>query len=804
MVWGQMSVRTADRSRLATESPRGGQTRRRAGAWIVTPMVAAAIALLSVGVVPASAVASGIGAGRLKITVVVPSGRRPGVVAVDGPGHYRRTLRGTAVLKGLRPGTYNVSARPIGVGRGEVEYASVRKRSVRIVRRQLTMDTVGYGTIAKSSVRALARAPLQVLGPADNPTGVVVPVASNLRVGQVIGYPPTAAQPAGVFGVVTAVRKTGSNETASFRQASLGDAFSKINLSEQVPVDLSGAATANSAHAAGLGAAFGWKALSCGTGSALKSLSLGVSYATLNLDLYQQRSFGPLAGSVTVDLAAKPSISLEIQGNCALTVPLTGDPRFVTTIPIGPFQVPVWAAVSLSVSADLGRPLQIDRTESIGAISGFSFNGTSVTPINNIHRKTITNTNTYGGGALNVQAGPMLNLYLGAPAIKGSIFVLDANASVGPMVQLTNKSGRCQINLFAQIQGALEAATNPKYPFTIGVGPFTTPPQQVGTCPWANSGAPRPPTPTGPGTTPSAGSSCTNGYAVPSPNSNPTGITTGPDGALWFTEQTANKIGRVTPAGVFTEYPLPTNFNYPSAIALGSDGALWFTENNSRIVRITTGGAMTVYPLPAAFYDPGALTAGPDGALWFTGDREIGRITTSGNVTEYSAPISPSSESGGLTVGPDAALWFTEYNGIGRISTTGVVTDYPVSGGPSAQTWGITSGPDGALWFTEFDSAQFNGNKIGRITTTGVITEYPLPADYSYPTGITAGPDGALWFAENGGNRIGRITTAGAVREYALAANCGPVDITTGPDGALWFTEQGGSPSMGEIAHIVP
>jgi hypothetical protein len=30
----------------------------------------------------------------------------------------------------------------------------------------------------------------------------------------------------------------------------------------------------------------------------------------------------------------------------------------------------------------------------------------------------------------------------------------------------------------------------------------------------------------------------------------------GPDGALWFAEQYGNKIGRVTTAGAFTEYPL--------------------------------------------------------------------------------------------------------------------------------------------------------------------------------------------------------------------------------------------------------
>jgi streptogramin lyase len=43
-------------------------------------------------------------------------------------------------------------------------------------------------------------------------------------------------------------------------------------------------------------------------------------------------------------------------------------------------------------------------------------------------------------------------------------------------------------------------------------------------------------------------------FSTPTVNSAPLGITTGPDGALWFTENAfvANKIGRVTTAGVIS------------------------------------------------------------------------------------------------------------------------------------------------------------------------------------------------------------------------------------------------------------
>src|ERR1700675_678123 len=40
------------------------------------------------------------------------------------------------------------------------------------------------------------------------------------------------------------------------------------------------------------------------------------------------------------------------------------------------------------------------------------------------------------------------------------------------------------------------------------------------------------------------------------PGSKPNYITTGPDGALWFTDAGTNKIGRITTSGQVTEYGL--------------------------------------------------------------------------------------------------------------------------------------------------------------------------------------------------------------------------------------------------------
>ena len=274
--------------------------------------------------------------------------------------------------------------------------------------------------------------------------------------------------------------------------------------------------------------------------------------------------------------------------------------------------------------------------------------------------------------------------------------------------------------------------------------------------------------------------------------SGPAGITAGPDGNLWFTEASQWRIGRITTAGVVTEFTGLTAGSTPVSITAGPDDKLWFTEQDAaQIGRITTLGAVTEFGAGiTAFANPENITAGPDGNLWFTEGHRIGRITTSGVVTEFSAGITAGANSnGGITTGPDGNLWFTEpnVNRIGRITITGVITEFNVGITGNASPSGITAGPDGNLWFTEF-----SGNRIGRITPAGVITEFStnLSAAAS-PYNITAGPDGNLWFTENNGNRIGRITPAGVITEFSagIAAGAGLFGITTGPDGNIWFTE---------------
>jgi len=289
-------------------------------------------------------------------------------------------------------------------------------------------------------------------------------------------------------------------------------------------------------------------------------------------------------------------------------------------------------------------------------------------------------------------------------------------------------------------------------------------------------------------------------YTIPTNNSFPIGITTGPDGALWFAEHKAARLGRITISGNITEFAnLSGKAHCPLFAVTGADGNIWVTADNDpsnkalenkhdnraslgSVLRVTPQGAVTEYPLPTQFSDPRQIVKGPDGAVWL-GESvgTVGTMTTSGALTEYNTP--DGSRPFGLGVGPDGALWFGESvnDELGRITVSGAISLYafPKNSGPT----GVVAGPDGNLWVTEFFA-----NKVAKVSTSGVIlSEYPTSA---YPRSIVAGSDGNLYFTEYGAGKIGQLTVGGVLTEIATPTpNSAPFSLTAGPDGNVWFTE---------------
>jgi streptogramin lyase len=287
-------------------------------------------------------------------------------------------------------------------------------------------------------------------------------------------------------------------------------------------------------------------------------------------------------------------------------------------------------------------------------------------------------------------------------------------------------------------------------------------------------------------------------FSLPS-GSGPTGIAAGPDGNLWFTEEGAGKIGKITPAGAITEYgPLPAKSEpYGITAGPGEEKALWFTDKGTgKIGKITTSGTLSEYAVGGS--EPLGITAGPDGNLWFAAENsgQIRKMTTSGSVTSYEVPKENCFSEGGsgcdpwnIAAGSDGNLWFTDpgTESIGRVTTSGAIKEYRVRQGESgSRPYGIVAGPEGDLWFTVLTTGV---KKLGKITTAGTITK--LKSSSGTLEGITAGPEGNLWFlnSASANSTIGQLTPSGLVTEYQLPAKSKPEFIATGSDENLWITD---------------
>jgi len=196
------------------------------------------------------------------------------------------------------------------------------------------------------------------------------------------------------------------------------------------------------------------------------------------------------------------------------------------------------------------------------------------------------------------------------------------------------------------------------------------------------------------------------------------GIAMGPDGDMWFTDHHSNSIGRITPTGTVTEYLLPTAGADPLDIVAGPDGNLWFVGGSFEVGKITTAGVITEYP--GGQYFQQAIAAGPDGNLYASTLYGVERITTQGVITSYTSPTTI--VWGDIVLGPDKQMWLTnmdpnrpfiqEFNPTTQTFSTGIQLS-------SIRLGGLTVGGDGDVWI-----ADYNGNSIfvyeENVTTIGI------------------------------------------------------------------------------------
>src|SRR5579884_627199 len=296
--------------------------------------------------------------------------------------------------------------------------------------------------------------------------------------------------------------------------------------------------------------------------------------------------------------------------------------------------------------------------------------------------------------------------------------------------------------------------------------------------------------------------SVTNEFAVPTANSQPGGITSAPDGFLYFAEQAAGKIGQVTTGGSFKEFSIATSGgtagNNAIDVAVGPDGQLWFTEQGAAPgVAAMSLSTDKIKEYPVAGSAPVSISSGAAAnTLAFTdpGHDAIGQInTTTGIVTETGIPSAAANPLGiAINSGDALHVYFTEDDAskIGVLNVvSNTIAEIPTLT-PAAGPTLIVQGPDGAMWFTENNVA-----KMGHLTLSGQLTEFPLSPATS-ATGLVTARDNNVYFGDPVQNKIGSISgiTPATVTEYAIpTANALPGRMTLGPDGRVYFTEVDGN-----------
>ena len=269
-------------------------------------------------------------------------------------------------------------------------------------------------------------------------------------------------------------------------------------------------------------------------------------------------------------------------------------------------------------------------------------------------------------------------------------------------------------------------------------------------------------------------------------------ITSGPDGNIWFTDFYGASIGRIDMSGKVKRFPTPTTGSEPYAITAGPDGNLWFTEQGpaNQVGRITTAGVITEFAVTinGTSYHPGnGIVTGPDHNLWFTtkSSNAIIRMTTAGVMTSFTNPNNCAGSR--ITVGSDGDLWYTlNCFAVERLTTAGVFTQYAL---PGEQAADIASASDDDLYFTEAGD-----HNVGKITTGGVVTLFTSP-QYVFSRGI-ARVGNQVWFVDEGSgpNEFGRLNIPSDTFAKPLTPKPAPLKpccaefLTAGSDGNVYFT----------------
>src|SRR4030095_16871927 len=123
------------------------------------------------------------------------------------------------------------------------------------------------------------------------------------------------------------------------------------------------------------------------------------------------------------------------------------------------------------------------------------------------------------------------------------------------------------------------------------------------------------------------------------PAAAPFGVASAPDGAVWATLPSSDQLVRIAPDGNTTAFDVPTRNSGLGDIVVAPNGAVYFLEMTANRIGHLVGGRFEEFAVPTPRSGLMALAVAPDGAAWFTELRghRLGRLRD-GTITEFELP----------------------------------------------------------------------------------------------------------------------------------------------------------------------
>ncbi len=234
-----------------------------------------------------------------------------------------------------------------------------------------------------------------------------------------------------------------------------------------------------------------------------------------------------------------------------------------------------------------------------------------------------------------------------------------------------------------------------------------------------------------------------NSFAALAANASLQGITTAPDGTIWFAETTAKRLGHIicqpTSCNV-TDYGPPPSVEiaFPIQLAVDRGGVVWFTDHGRgqfgsfnlstgewRVFGI--GYCSESYNPDCPVGLPNAISLDSNGMIWFS-EHFAGRVAkydpTTGSLTEYFVPATTIPYVWWMWPGPGNLVWFTAF-GLGEIGYVNASLPVPISISAGVQPVKVERGTSQAIPASIMDQA--GGPVYLNVSTNGHDGPFGLP-----------------------------------------------------------------------------